>query len=137
PEDVDAFERRALEELGLEIGLVPPRYRSSYFNHIFSDPTGYSSGYYSFLWTEMLDRDSLKWFRENGGLTRANGHRSRSTALLRGAPLHYFQTFITVAGREPHVTALLPARGLLPGDASAADEATAGKPQLVSVEYYC
>ena len=58
PEKVDAFERRSLEELGLEIDLVPPRYRSTYFNHIFSSPSGYSAGYYSYLWTEMLDRDS-------------------------------------------------------------------------------
>ncbi len=84
PEKVDAFERRSLEELGLEIDLVPPRYRSTYFNHIFSGPTGYSAGYYSYLWTEMLDRDSRKWFRENGGLTRENGDHYRDTVLSRG-----------------------------------------------------
>ncbi|MBA4164689.1 MAG: dipeptidyl carboxypeptidase II, partial [Erythrobacter sp.] len=66
-EEVDAFERKSLEELGLEIDLVPPRYRSSYFNHIFSSPAGYSAGYYSYLWTEMLDKDSRKWFLDNGG----------------------------------------------------------------------
>ena len=93
PEKVDAFERRSLEELGLEIDLVPPRYRSTYFNHIFSGPTGYSAGYYSYLWTEMLDRDSRKWFRENGGLTRENGDHYRDTVLSRGGTMDYFQMF--------------------------------------------
>ena len=73
PEKVDAFERNSLLGIGLEIDLVPPRYRSNYFNHIFSSPAGYSAGYYSYLWTEMLDKDSRKWFLENGGLTRQNG----------------------------------------------------------------
>jgi peptidyl-dipeptidase Dcp len=122
PADVEAFERRALEELGLEIGLVPPRYRSSYFNHIFSDPTGYSSGYYSYLWTEMLDRDSRKWFRDNGGLTRANGDHYRTTVLSRGGTMDYFEMFQNFARREPDVTPMLEARGLVPGDAEAADE---------------
>ena len=134
PEDVDAFERRALEELGLEIGLVPPRYRSSYFNHIFSDPTGYSSGYYSYLWTEMLDRDSRKWFRDNGGLTRANGDHYRVTVLSRGGTMDYFQMFDNFAGREPDVTPMLEARGLVPGGAEATDETSDGKLPPGSVE---
>lgn len=121
PADVDAFERRSLEELGLEIGLVPPRYRSSYFNHIFSNPAGYSAGYYSYLWTEMLDRDSRKWFRENGGLTRANGDHYRATVLSRGGTMDYFGMFDNFAGREPDVTPMLEARGLVPGDSGAAD----------------
>lgn len=113
PEEVDAFETRALEELGLEVGLVPPRYRSSYFNHIFSDPAGYSAGYYSYLWTEMLDRDSRKWFRENGGLTRANGNHFRETVLSRGGTMDYFEMFQNFAGRQPDVTPMLEARGLM------------------------
>ena len=121
PADVDAFERRSLEELGLEIGLVPPRYRSSYFNHIFSNPAGYSAGYYAYLWTEMLDRDSRKWFRENGGLTRANGDHYRATVLSRGGTMDYFGMFDNFAGREPDVTPMLEARGLVPGDSGAAD----------------
>ncbi|NBC88513.1 MAG: dipeptidyl carboxypeptidase II, partial [Alphaproteobacteria bacterium] len=87
PEKVTAFEQRSLKELGLEIDLVPPRYRSTYFNHIFSSPAGYSAGYYSYLWTEMLDRDSREWFRENGGLTRANGQHYRDTVLSRGGTM--------------------------------------------------
>ncbi|MDZ4306285.1 M3 family metallopeptidase [Allopontixanthobacter sp.] len=113
PEKVDAFERKSLTELGLEVELVPPRYRSSYFSHIFSDPTGYSAGYYSYLWTEMLDRDSRKWFRENGGLTRANGDHYRATVLSRGGTMDYFEMFRNFAGREPDVTPMLEARGLV------------------------
>ncbi|WP_209347945.1 M3 family metallopeptidase [Pontixanthobacter sp. CEM42] len=112
PEAVDEFERKSLEELGLEIGLVPPRYRSTYFNHIFSSPAGYSSGYYSYLWTEMLDRDSRKWFMDNGGLTRENGDHQRRTVLSRGGTMDYFEMFENFAGREPDVTPMLEARGL-------------------------
>lgn len=112
PEEVDAFEDKALKELGLEVGLVAPRYRSTYFNHIFSDPEGYSAGYYSYLWTQMLDQDSRKWFRENGGLTRANGDHYRKTVLSRGGTMDYFEMFRNFAGRDPDVTAMLEARGL-------------------------
>ena len=112
PEEVDAFEKTALTELGLEIGLVPPRYRSTYFNHIFSSPAGYSAGYYSYLWTEMLDRDSRKWFMDNGGLTRANGDHYRATVLSQGGTQDYFKMFEAFAGRQPDVTPLLVARGL-------------------------
>lgn len=112
PEKVDAFERKSLQELGLEIDLVPPRYRSTYFNHIFSDPAGYSAGYYSYLWTEMLDRDSRKWFLDNGGLSRANGDHFRATVLSRGGTMDYFEMFQNFAGRQPDVTPMLEARGL-------------------------
>ncbi|MBX7541715.1 M3 family metallopeptidase [Qipengyuania sphaerica] len=119
PEKVDAFERNALEELGLEVDLVPPRYRSTYFNHIFSSPTGYSAGYYSYLWTQMLDHDSRKWFRDNGGLTRENGDHYRATVLSRGGTMDYFTMFQNFAGRRPDVTPMLQALGLVAGDASA------------------
>ncbi len=112
PEEVDAFEARALGETGLEIALVPPRYRSTYFNHIFSDPEGYSSGYYSYLWTQMLDHDSRKWFLDNGGLTRKNGDHFRATVLSRGGTMDYFDMYRNFAGREPDIKPLLEARGL-------------------------
>jgi peptidyl-dipeptidase Dcp len=112
PEKVDAFERSALEDLGLEIDLVPPRYRSTYFNHIFSSPAGYSAGYYSYLWTEMLDRDSRKWFLDNGALTRENGEHYRATVLSRGGTMDYFEMFENFAGRQPDVGPMLEARGL-------------------------
>ncbi|MGB7417710.1 MAG: M3 family metallopeptidase, partial [Erythrobacter sp.] len=126
PEKVDAFERRSLEELGLEIDLVPPRYRSTYFNHIFSSPAGYSAGYYSYLWTEMLDRDSRQWFRENGGMTRANGQHYRDTVLSRGGTMDYFEMYENFAGRQPDVQPMLEARGLVDGDGAADTEASDG-----------
>jgi peptidyl-dipeptidase Dcp len=122
PAKVDAFERQALEELGLEIDLVPPRYRSSYFNHIFSGPAGYSAGYYSYLWTEMLDRDSRKWFLDNGGLTRENGDHYRATVLSRGGTMDYYQMFQNFMGRAPEVGPMLEAHGLIPGDEAADSE---------------
>ena len=131
PAKVDAFERRSLQELGLEIDLVPPRYRSTYFNHIFSGPTGYSAGYYSYLWTEMLDRDSRKWFRENGGLTRENGDHYRDTVLSRGGTMNYFQMFQNFAGRQPDVTPMLEARGLVPGNEAADSEVADDGPATV------
>lgn len=130
PAKVDEFERKSLLDLGLEIDLVPPRYRSTYFSHIFSDPAGYSSGYYSYLWTEMLDRDSRKWFFDNGGLTRANGDHYRATVLSQGGTQDYFEMFQKFAGRQPDITPMLKARGLLPGgsaaDATSDDGAGAG-----------
>ncbi|MGI8942893.1 MAG: M3 family metallopeptidase [Qipengyuania sp.] len=131
PEEVSAFEDRALRELGLEVDLVPPRYRSTYFNHIFSGPAGYSAGYYSYLWTEMLDRDSRKWFRENGGLTRANGDHYRATVLSRGGTMDYFQMFENFVGRQPDVTPMLEARGLIPGDEAADSEVSDDGPAQV------
>jgi peptidyl-dipeptidase Dcp len=113
PEKVDAFERNSLLALGLEIDLVPPRYRSNYFNHIFSDPAGYSAGYYSYLWTEMLDKDSRKWFLDNGGLSRENGDHYRQTVLSRGGTMDYFQMFENFAGRQPDVQPMLISRGLV------------------------
>lgn len=116
PDEVDAFEAAALDRLGLEVALVPPRYRSSYFRHVFADPEGYSAGYYSYLWTEMLDRDSRAWFRENGGLTRANGDHFRATVLSKGGTQDYFDLFRAFAGREPRVEPMLEARGLTGGE---------------------
>ncbi|MHA6333241.1 M3 family metallopeptidase [Qipengyuania sp. CAU 1752] len=130
PANVTAFERKSLQELGLEIDLVPPRYRSTYFNHIFSSPAGYSAGYYSYLWTEMLDRDSRKWFRDNGGLTRANGDHYRKTVLSRGGTMDYFKMFQNFAGRQPDVTPMLEARGLVAGSTGAAADSEASDGQL-------
>jgi peptidyl-dipeptidase Dcp len=118
PAEVDSFEAKALGETGLEVVLIPPRYRSTYFNHIFSDPEGYSAGYYSYLWTQMLDQDSRKWFRDNGGLTRANGDHYRATVLSRGGTMDYFEMFRNFAGRDPDIGPLLEARGLTCGTAA-------------------
>src|SRR5690606_14767912 len=115
PADVSAFEEAALARLGLEVELVPPRYRSPYFRHIFSSPAGYSAGYYSYLWTEMLDRDSRRWFRQNG-LNRASGDHFRATVLSKGGTQDYFEMYRSFAGREPEVGPMLEARGLVGGE---------------------
>ena len=113
PEEVDGFERQSLSELGLEVDLVPPRYRSSYFNHIFSSPAGYSAGYYSYLWSEMLDKDARDWFMENGGLTRENGAHYRETVLSQGGTMDYSMMYKSFAGRDPKVEPMLISRGLM------------------------
>jgi peptidyl-dipeptidase Dcp len=108
--DVAAFEARALAEAGLDNPAVPTRYSSTYFAHTFSG--GYSAGYYSYIWSEVLDADTVEWFRENGGLTRENGDRFRRYVLgLGGAgdPLEAFRAF---RGRDAEITPLLTRRGL-------------------------
>jgi peptidyl-dipeptidase Dcp len=72
-QDVDRFEKAALQKTGLDLPEVPTRYRSSYFLHIWGN--GYGAGYYAYLWTKMLEEDAFSWFKENGGLSRANGQR--------------------------------------------------------------
>ncbi len=119
PAGVNAFENKALSELGLAVDLVPPRYRTSYFRHIFSDPAGYSAGYYSYLWTQMLDRDSRKWFMDHGGLTRANGDHFRETVLSQGGTQDYFQMYQRFSGHAPDVQPMLEALGLSGGDGTA------------------
>jgi peptidyl-dipeptidase Dcp len=113
PQKVSEFEARALSELGLEVEMVPPRYRSSYFNHIFSSSTGYSAGYYSYLWTQMLDHDSRDWIRANGGLTRANGQRLRELVLSRGGTMDYDVVYRNFAERDPDVKYMLDSLGLV------------------------
>ena len=133
-----AFADNALSELGLEVGLVPPRYRTTYFNHIFSGPAGYSAGYYSYLWTQMLDHDSRNWFLENGGLTRANGDHYRETVLSQGGTQDYGEMYRNFAGRDPNVQYMLVALGLaeeLPGNPDQNAEGQAdGKLPTRSVE---
>jgi peptidyl-dipeptidase Dcp len=108
--DAEAFEAAALEAAGVAFPLVPPRYRTAYFAHVFAG--GYSAGYYSYIWSEVLDADSVGWFEENGGLTRDNGDHFRETLLSRGGsgdPLDAFRTF---RGRDPVIEPLLERRGL-------------------------
>jgi peptidyl-dipeptidase Dcp len=108
--EVARFEAEALEKEGLALPAVPPRYRSTYFAHIFS--SGYSAGYYSYIWSEVLDADSVEWFRENGGLTRANGDYFRATLLSRGGSLDAMQAFRDFRGRDPEIEPLLRRRDL-------------------------
>ncbi|MEM7780125.1 MAG: M3 family metallopeptidase [Pseudomonadota bacterium] len=113
PEKVTAFEKQALSELGLAVENVPPRYFGSYFNHIFSSSTGYSAGYYSYLWTQMLDHDSRDWINANGGLTRENGQRMRELVLSRGGTMDYDVVYRNFAGRDPDVKYMLESLGLV------------------------
>ena len=110
--DVDAFEREALARAGLDFALVPPRYRSAYYLHVFAG--GYASGYYSYLWTEVLDHNIYEWFAAHGGLTRENGQRFREMVLSRGntAPVGTFFTNFTGL-TEPDMSSLLRFRGLV------------------------
>ena len=109
--DVDAFEREVLARAGLDFALVPPRYRSAYYLHVFAG--GYASGYYSYLWTEVLDHNIYEWFEAHGGLTRENGQRFREMVLSRGntAPVGTFFTNFTGL-TEPDMSSLLRFRGL-------------------------
>lgn len=109
-QDVDVFEKTALGKMGLETDLVPPRYRSSYFLHIWSN--GYSAGYYAYLWTEMLDDDTFAWFEKNGGLTRKNGERFRDMILSRGHTQDYGPMFRAFYGKDPDIGPMLTFRGL-------------------------
>jgi len=106
----DTFEKQALEETKLWISYVPPRYRSSYFSHIWA--SGYSAGYYAYLWTQMLDDDAYQWFVEHGGLTRANGDRFREMVLSRGNTEDLEQLYEAWRGKKPSVEPMLKYRGL-------------------------
>lgn len=106
-----AFEAKALGRLGLNTDLVPPRYRTPYFRHIFSH--GYDAGYYSYLWTEALHHDAYTWVEDNGGMTRTVGDRIRSTFLGQGHSKDYKQMYRDFTGREVQVEPMLEARGLL------------------------
>lgn len=113
PSDVNAFEQAALASLdakGLHTGLVPPRYRTSYFRHIWGG--GYAAGYYAYSWTEMLDHDAYAWFKENGGMTRKNGQHIRDTILSKGHSQDYSVMYRNFAGRDPQVEPMIKARGL-------------------------
>lgn len=114
--DVGEFEQRALEEFGLDVANLAPRYRSSYFNHIFAG--GYSAGYYSYLWAEALDADGFGWFADNGGATRAGGDRFRSLILSRGGAIDFTGAYREFRGRDKDIRPLLERRGLSGADAS-------------------
>jgi peptidyl-dipeptidase Dcp len=107
----DAFEKQALEKMHLLLTAVPPRYRSSYFSHIWGGD--YSAGYYAYLWAEMLDDDAYQWFEDHGGLTRANGDRFRQMVLSRGNTEDLAKMYAAWRGKDPSVEPMLKYRGLL------------------------
>ncbi|MGB6600046.1 MAG: M3 family metallopeptidase [Candidatus Cybelea sp.] len=112
-QDVDAFEVHALRASGTDFPDVPPRYRSTYFSHIWA--SGYAAGYYAYMWSEMLDDDAYQWFLDHGGLTRANGQRFRDMILSRGDSEDYEPMFRAFYGKDPDVGPLLQFRGLTTG----------------------
>lgn len=103
------FEAQALTNAGVKLDEVPPRYRTNYFSHIMG---GYSAGYYSYIWSEVLDADSVKWFKENGGMTRENGDHFRKTLLSRGGSEDAMTIFRNFRGAEPDIQPLLERKGL-------------------------
>ncbi|TKR26518.1 M3 family metallopeptidase [Cellulomonas hominis] len=109
-EEVEPFEAAALQAAGVAFAPVPPRYRTTYFNHVFGG--GYSAGYYSYIWSEVLDADTVTWFEENGGLRRENGDTFRARLLSRGGSVDPMQAFRDLRGRDPEIAPLLARRGL-------------------------
>ena len=110
PLSVDEFEQQALAAEGLDLKAVPPRYRSSYFAHIFGG--GYAAGYYAYLWTQMLADDGYQWFVEQGGLTRENGQKFREAILSRGNSTDLSELYCQWSGRDPKMEPMLKHRGL-------------------------
>ena len=108
----------ALAAAGLDYAPVPPRYRTPYFSHING---GYAAGYYAYIWSEVLDANTVQWIEQNGGLTRANGDRLRSTLLSRGGSKDAKQLFVDFTGAEPRIEPLLIKRGLAPDPADASN----------------
>jgi peptidyl-dipeptidase Dcp len=109
-QEPDAFEKAALEKKKLTLSYVPPRYRTSYFSHIWGG--GYAAGYYAYLWSEMLDDDAFQWFQDHGGLTRANGDRFREMVLSRGNTEDLAMMYEKWLGSAPNVEPMLKYRGL-------------------------
>jgi peptidyl-dipeptidase Dcp len=125
-QDVDKFEANALATGGFDTADVPPRYRSSYFLHIWSN--GYSAGYYAYPWTRMLGQDAFSTFMANGGLTRANGQRFRNMVLSRGNTIDYAEMYRAWAGHDPQIQPYLDYYGLSGGAAPAAPAAVPPAP---------
>jgi len=115
PKDVMKFEHEALVKDGIYYAPVPPRYKTPYFSHIMG---GYSAGYYAYIWSEVLDANTQKWFREHGGLSRANGDHFRKTLLSKGGSVDAMELFRNFAGHEPQIEPLLEKRGLTTGTAA-------------------
>ena len=111
-QDVNVFEPEALKRFKVDLPLVPPRYHTTYFSHIWG--SGYSAGYYAYLWSEVLDDDAYAWFKEHGGMTAANGERFRRMILSRGGTEDPAALYRAFRGRDPIVGPLLEERGMTP-----------------------
>lgn len=110
PSDVAQFEKAALKRAGILLDTVPTRYRSAYFSHIFAG--GYSAGYYSYIWSEVLDAETVEWFKAHDGLKRINGDWFRENLLSRGGSVDAMELFELFRGRAPRIEPLLEKRGL-------------------------
>jgi peptidyl-dipeptidase Dcp len=111
PGDAEAFEAAALERYGLKLDEIPPRYRTGYFAHIFAG-NGYAAGYYGYIWSEVLDADTVEWFKENGKTVRESGEIFRRGLLAKGGSVDPMGAFAAVRGRAPETAPLLARRGL-------------------------
>jgi len=107
---VNTFEPAALKRFKIDMPQVPPRYHTTYFSHIWQG--GYQAGYYAYLWSELIDDDAFYWFKENGGITRANGQRFREMVLSRGGSEDPAAMYRAFRGRDPIAEPLLIERGL-------------------------
>lgn len=125
PSEVMAFEAASLKKHGLDFAPVPPRYRTPYFSHIMG---GYAAGYYAYIWSEVLDADTVEWIEKHGGLTRENGDRFRATLLSRGGSKDALQLFRDFSGKDPDIGPLLKRRGLDSADDSQAPEDASKEP---------
>jgi peptidyl-dipeptidase Dcp len=110
-QDVELFEKDAIKNYGLDFSPVPVRYRSCYFSHIFAG--GYSAGYYGYIWSEVLDADTVDWFKKEGGLERSNGERFREMLLSKGGSMDSMEMFKAFRGQEAQIEPLLIRRGLV------------------------
>lgn len=111
--DTAAFEAAALKQAGVDLSAVPPRYRSTYFSHVFANPIGYSAGYYAYIWSDVLARDTQHWFKTNGGLKRENGDTLRQKVLSKGFSVDALTMFKDFYGKAPDIGPLLESRGLV------------------------
>jgi peptidyl-dipeptidase Dcp len=111
PSDVAAFETATFKKNGADFAPVPPRYRSTYFSHVFASDE-YSAGYFSYIWADVLVADSIEWFANHGGLTRANGDHFRATVLSNGGSIEAMTLFGEFTGGGPEIGPLLRHRGL-------------------------
>jgi peptidyl-dipeptidase Dcp len=109
---VEQFEAEALKQAGIDFYAVPPRYRSTYFSHVFASATGYSAGYYAYIWSDTLAQDTKHWFRSHGGLQRGNGDLLRNKVLSKGFSEDALTIFRDFYGKGPDIGPLLESRGL-------------------------
>ncbi|PYQ49644.1 MAG: dipeptidyl carboxypeptidase II [Acidobacteria bacterium] len=116
-QDVNAFEPEALKQFNIAMALIPPRYHTTYFSHVWGG--GYAAGYYAYLWSELIDDDAFYWFKEHGGMSRENGQRFREMVLSRGGSMEPAAMYRAFRGRDPIVDPLLIERGLKPADTTA------------------